>query len=183
MTELTVGDAILRLVQGNITSQPVDAIVNAANASLSGGGGVDGAIHRAGGPEILAECRQIVRRQGRLPTGEAVITTAGRMSAKYVVHTVGPIWGGGNSGEDELLANAYRNSLTLAAEHGCRTVAFPSISTGAYCFPIARAARIALRALIDTMPTVDVDEVCMMLFAARDLDVYAAALDEVADHL
>ena len=180
MTELKVGDAVLRLVQGDITVQAVDAIVNAANSSLMGGGGVDGAIHRAGGPDILAECKQIVTRQGRLPAGEAVITTAGRMPSKHVVHTVGPIWGGGSRNEDPLLANAYRNSLTLAAEHGCRTVAFPSISTGVYSFPIDRAARIALRTLIDTIPTVDVDEVRMTLFAARDLGVYAAALDEVA---
>jgi len=180
MTELKIGDATLRLVQGDITVQEVDAIVNAANSSLMGGGGVDGAIHRAGGPDILAECKQIVARQGRLPTGQAVITTAGRMPAGHVVHTVGPIWRGGRSNEEALLADAYRNSLALAAEHGCRTVAFPSISTGVYAFPIDRAARIALRTLIDEAPRHHLDEIRMVLFGTRALEVYAAALDEVA---
>ena len=180
MTELTVGNATLRLVQGDITTEAVDAVVNAANSSLMGGGGVDGAIHRAGGPDILAECKQIVKRQGRLPTGEAVITTAGRMPSKHVVHTVGPIWRGGGSNEDGLLANAYRSSLTLAAESGCRTVAFPSISTGVYSFPIERAARIAIRTLVATLPSLDVDEARMVLFGSHDFDVYAATLDEVA---
>jgi O-acetyl-ADP-ribose deacetylase (regulator of RNase III) len=180
MTEHRVGDTALRLVQGDITVQEVDAIVNAANSSLMGGGGVDGAIHRAGGPAILEECRAIRQRQGRLPTGEAVITTAGRMPSKHVIHTVGPVWHGGGSNEDELLANAYRNSLALAGASGCRTVAFPSISTGVYSFPIERAARIALRTLIEGIPEHDLDEVRMVLFAAADLDVYAAALDEVA---
>jgi O-acetyl-ADP-ribose deacetylase (regulator of RNase III) len=180
MTELKVGKAILRLVQGDITREPVDAIVNAANSSLMGGGGVDGAIHRAGGPAILAECKAIVQQQGRLPTGQAAITTAGRMPSKHVVHTVGPVWHGGTSGEDALLADAYRNSLALAAAHGCRTVAFPSISTGAYGFPIERAARIALRTLIAEMPKHDLDEARMVLFGAQDLAVYEVALDEVA---
>ena len=180
MTELHVGTATLRLVQGDITVQKVDAIVNAANSSLMGGGGVDGAIHRAGGPDILAECRAIVARQGELPAGQAVITTGGRMAARHVVHTVGPVWQFGTRVEDETLEDAYRNSLTLAAEHGCRTVAFPSISTGAYGFPIERAARIALRTLIRTLPDIEVDEVRMVLFSPRDLDVYAAALDDVA---
>ena len=181
MTELEIADAVLRLVHGDITVQEVDAVVNAANPSLMGGGGVDGAIHRAGGPAILAECKQIVDRQGRLPTGQAVVTTAGRMPSKHVVHTVGPIWHGGGANEDERLADAYRNSLALAAQHGCRTVAFPSISTGVYAFPIERAARIALRTLVETLATVDVDEVRMVLFGPRDLDVYAVALDQVAE--
>jgi len=180
MTELRVADAALRLVQGDITVQEVDAVVNAANSSLMGGGGVDGAIHRAGGPAILAECREIVGRQGELPTGQAVITTAGNMPARHVVHTVGPIYQWGTHVEDELLEDAYRNSLVLAAEHGCRTVAFPSISTGVYSFPIERAARIALRTLIRAIPTVDVDEVRMVLFSAHDYDVYQLALDKVA---
>ncbi|MFW6108476.1 MAG: O-acetyl-ADP-ribose deacetylase [bacterium] len=181
MTELHVDDAVLRLVEGDITVQETDAVVNAANSSLMGGGGVDGAIHRAGGPEILAECKEIVKAQGRLPTGQAVITTAGRMPARHVVHTVGPVWHGGDSDEDTRLADAYRNSLTLAAENGCRTVAFPSISTGVYGFPIDRAARIALRTLIETLPTVDVAEARMVLFGTRDFETYAAALDEVAE--
>jgi len=180
MTTLPIGHTTLRLVQGDITVQEVDAVVNAANSSLMGGGGVDGAIHRAGGPDILAECKQIVARQGRLPTGEAVLTTAGRMPARHVVHTVGPVWHGGSRNEDALLANAYRNSLTLAAGSGCRTIAFPSISTGIYSFPIQRAARIALRTLAETIAAVDVDEVRMVLFSPRDLEVYARALDDVA---
>jgi len=180
MTELKVASATLRLVQGDITVQEVDAIVNAANSSLMGGGGVDGAIHRAGGPDILEECRAIVARQGELPAGQAVITTAGRMPSKHVVHTVGPVWQWGTRVEDELLEDAYRNSLVMAAESGCRTVAFPSISTGAYGFPIERAARIALRTLITEMPRHDLDEVRIVLFSAAALGVYAAALDKVA---
>ncbi len=180
MTELQIGATLLRLVQGDITVQAVDAIVNAANSSLMGGGGVDGTIHRAGGPDILAECKAIVAEQGRLPTGEAVITTAGHMPSKHVVHTVGPVWHGGERGEDKLLANAYRNSLALAAEHGCCSVAFPSISTGVYRFPIDRAARIALTTLADEIARHDLDEVRMVLFAASDLDVYAVALDGLA---
>jgi O-acetyl-ADP-ribose deacetylase (regulator of RNase III) len=180
MTEHRVGDTVLRLVQGDITVQEVDAVVNAANSSLMGGGGVDGAIHRAGGPAILEECKAIRQRHGRLPTGEAVITTAGRMPARHVIHTVGPVWHGGGSNEDELLASAYRNSLALAVANGCRTVAFPSISTGVYSFPIERAARIALRTLAEEIPSLDLDEARMVLFAAADLDVYAAALDAVA---
>jgi len=176
MTEIHIGNTLLSLVQGDITVQAVDAIVNAANSGLMGGGGVDGAIHRAGGGVILEACKAIVASQGRLPAGEAVITTAGRMPAKHVVHTVGPVWRGGNSGEDALLANAYRNSLALAAAKGCRTVAFPSISTGVYRFPISRAARIALSTLTDEIPKHDLDEVRMVLFDAMTLDVYAREL-------
>src|SRR5678815_4115330 len=119
----------IELIKGDITKIKVDAIVNAANSSLMGGGGVDGAIHRAGGPAILAECKKIVDRQGRCKTGEAVITTAGNLPAKYVIHTVGPVWNGGNDNEREKLANCYSNSLRLAVEHSCKTVAFPNIST------------------------------------------------------
>ncbi len=180
MTELTVSDGTLRLVQGDITKEKVGAIVNAANSSLMGGGGVDGAIHRAGGSAILAECKEIVNEQGRLPTGEAVITTAGDMPSKHVVHTVGPVWGGGEKGEDGLLASAYRNSLKVAADNDCKTVAFPSISTGVYAFPIERAARIALRTIIEEMPKHDFDEVRMVLFSDSDFQTYQDALDEVA---
>ncbi len=132
----------VNIIQGDITKMMVDAVVNAANSSLLGGGGVDGAIHRAGGPQILEECRKIRNRQGSCPTGQAVITTGGRLLARYVIHTVGPVWNGGGHGEDGLLADAYRNSLALAVAHGCQTVAFPNISTGVYRFPADRAARI-----------------------------------------
>jgi len=132
----------VNIIQGDITKMMVDAVVNAANSSLLGGGGVDGAIHRAGGPQILEECRKIRNRQGSCPPGQAVITTGGRLLARYVIHTVGPVWNGGGHGEDGLLADAYRNSLALAVAHGCQTVAVPNISTGIYRFPADRAARI-----------------------------------------
>lgn len=133
----------IQLLQGDITRIPADAIVNAANSALRGGGGVDGAIHRAGGPAILAECRQI----GHCPTGGAVITTAGELPAHYVIHAVGPVWQGGNNGEDELLASAYRTSLQLALSKGLKRVSFPNISTGTYGFPRKRAAQIAIGAV------------------------------------
>ena len=182
MTELKLGNTTLRLVQGDITTQEVDAIVNAANSSLMGGGGVDGAIHRAGGPAILEECKQIVARQGRLPAGQAVATTAGRMPATYVIHTVGPIWRGGSANEDQTLASAYRNSLRVATEKGCRTIAFPSISTGAYGFPIERAARIALSTIIQEIPNHHFDEVRMVLFAPHDFQTYSNALARLAQN-
>jgi O-acetyl-ADP-ribose deacetylase (regulator of RNase III) len=131
------------VIKDDITRQAVDAIVNAANSSLLGGGGVDGAIHRAGGPAILEACKEIRNRQGGCATGEAVLTTGGNLKAKYVIHTVGPVWRGGSQGEDELLASAYRNSLQLAVEHHVKTIAFPNISTGVYGFPKGRAAEIA----------------------------------------
>jgi O-acetyl-ADP-ribose deacetylase (regulator of RNase III) len=133
----------IELLQGDITRVSVDAIVNAANSSLSGGGGVDGAIHRAGGPAIMEDCRKIVATQGGCKTGQAVITTAGMLKAKFVIHTVGPVWNGGRKGEAQLLAGCYRNSLQLALDHQCRSIAFPNISTGVYGYPKAEAARIA----------------------------------------
>jgi O-acetyl-ADP-ribose deacetylase (regulator of RNase III) len=136
---------MLQLVQGDITKMQVDAIVNAANTSLLGGGGVDGAIHRAGGAAILEECQKIRAKQGGCKVGEAVITTAGRLPSKYVIHTVGPVWNGGNSNEESLLSAAYFNSLTLAIDNGVQTIAFPNISTGIYGFPKDRAAGIAIR--------------------------------------
>lgn len=170
----------LTLVQGDITKQAVDAIVNAANSALLGGGGVDGAIHRAGGPAILAGCREIRRTRypDGLPAGQAVITTGGRLPARHVIHTVGPVWHGGRQGEPALLADAYRNSLALAVAEGLRTVAFPSISTGVYGYPVDRAARVALdtiRAFIDSRPNA-LDEVRMVLFSAGDLKAYQQAL-------
>ena len=137
----------IRLIKGDITQLHVDAIVNAANSSLLGGGGVDGAIHRAGGPDILEECRKIVARQGGCKTGEAVITTAGKMPAKFVIHTVGPVWNGGIRNEEELLARCYSNALQLAVGNGCRTIAFPNISTGIYGFPKEKAAQISVQAV------------------------------------
>jgi O-acetyl-ADP-ribose deacetylase len=132
------------LSQGDITKLKVDAIVNAANASLMGGGGVDGAIHRAGGPVILEECRKIVARRGRCDTGEAVITSGGNLPARFVIHTVGPVWHGGKSNEPQLLRNAYANSLKLAVDYEIETIAFPNISTGVYGYPKNLAARIAI---------------------------------------
>ena len=165
----------LRAELGDITTYDVDAIVNAANTSLLGGGGVDGAIHRAGGPSILEECRAIVARQGRCPTGEAVITGAGRLPARHVIHTVGPIWSDQPDAEsDRLLAAAYTNSLGLAVGHGCRTVAFPNISTGVYGFPKERAADVAIRAV--TATAWNLDEVVFVCFDDENLSLYADRL-------
>ena len=142
---ITPGSPLV-LYQGDITQVAVDAIVNAANSSLLGGGGVDGAIHRAGGPEILEACQAIRARQGSCPPGEAVITTAGRLPARYVIHTVGPIWQDGKHDEAEVLANCYQNSLQLALDHQCKTIAFPNISTGVYGYPKDKAAQVAVQA-------------------------------------
>ena len=167
----------LLLIQGDITEQTTDAIVNAANSSLMGGGGVDGAIHRAGGPAILEECKQIVSRQGRLPAGKAVLTGGGNLKAKHVIHTVGPIWRGGHEGEPELLASAYGESLQLAAAHGMGSVSFPSISTGAYGYPAEQAAVIALQTVLDFLAQQSpLREVTFVLFDARTLRTYQDAL-------
>ncbi|MDD5938013.1 MAG: O-acetyl-ADP-ribose deacetylase [Clostridiales bacterium] len=163
----------ISITQGDITVFPADAIVNAANTSLLGGGGVDGAIHRAAGPQLLAECRTL----GGCPTGEARITKGYRLPAKYVIHTPGPVWHGGGHGEADLLARCYRNSLLLADSHGCVSVAFPSISTGVYHFPIAQAAVIALTAIRDTLKECrNVKEVTMVCFSARDRSIYESSL-------
>ena len=169
--------ATLELVQGDITGQQVDAIVNAANSGLRGGGGVDGAIHRAGGPEIMQECRRI----GGCPTGKAVTTTAGRLPALHVIHAVGPVYRDGSSGEADLLASAYRSSLALAVENGLRSVAFPSISTGAYGYPIRDAARVALRTVRHYLAehAGSLDLVRFVLFTQADYEVYADALREL----
>ena len=184
MTEIKIKQTLLRLVQGDITTQTVDGIVNAANNSLLGGGGVDGAIHRAGGPDILIECRRI--RQTRyptgLPTGQAVSTTGGQLPARRVIHTVGPVWHGGGAGEAELLADCYRNSLQVAVEDGLRTVAFPSISTGIYGYPVAQAADVALsaiKAFIEAQPD-KLEEVRMVLFSTYDLDSYRTTLEKLS---
>ena len=167
----------LSLLQGDITRQSTDAIVNAANSGLMGGGGVDGAIHRTGGPAILEECKQIVSRQGRLPTGEAVITTGGNLKARHVIHTVGPVWHGGQSGEPELLASAYRQSLRVAVANGLKSVSFPSLSTGAYGYPVSLAAAVALETVIDFLHQQEsLEEVVFVLFDDATYQKYGQAL-------
>jgi O-acetyl-ADP-ribose deacetylase (regulator of RNase III) len=166
----------IELILGDITHQDVDAIVNAANTTLLGGGGVDGAIHRAGGPAILAECRRL----GGCATGDAKITTGGRLTARHVIHTVGPVYRDGRHREPELLASAYRRSLEVASEHGLRRIAFPSISTGAYGYPIRDAARVALRTVAEYLRgQADIELVRFVLFSDGDLAVY----DEVATEI
>ena len=165
----------LEALQGDITKQAVDAIVNAANTTLLGGGGVDGAVHRAAGPELLKECRRI----GGCPTGEARITQGHRLPAKYVIHTVGPVWGGGQRGEPALLRSCYVNALRLAAERGLRSIAFPSISMGAYRYPVERAAEIAVttvRAALGTATSIAL--VRFVCFSEADLEVYRRLLGE-----
>jgi O-acetyl-ADP-ribose deacetylase (regulator of RNase III) len=180
--EVIINQARLAIIQGDITRQATDAIVNAANPGLMGGGGVDGAIHRAGGQAILEECRQIVARQGRLPTGQAVITTGGSLTAKHVIHTVGPIWRGGNKGEATLLESAYRESLKLAAEQKLNSVSFPSISTGVYGYPVAEAAGVAIRTVASFLSgqATPVKEVVFVLFDPVTYQAYHSALEEVA---
>ena len=163
----------IKLIFGDITKLEVDAIVNAANSSLMGGGGVDGAIHRAGGPTILAECREIVARCGRCEAGRAVITSGGNLPAKFVIHTVGPVWRGGNNNEAELLEKAYLNSLKLAVENGIETIAFPNISTGVYGFPKEKAAEIAIRTVSEFLSTNDqIKQVYFVCFDQENFDLY-----------
>jgi len=180
MRRLTVGQSAIELVRGDITQQDTDAIVNAANSSLLGGGGVDGAIHSAGGPAILAECKKL----GGCATGDAKITTGGKLKAKYVVHAVGPVYRDGKHGEAELLASAYRRSLEMAADNGVTTIAFPSISTGAYAFPIAQAARIATETVVRFLRTLaQIKLARFVLFSDADLGTYERALAETAAKL
>lgn len=155
----------IEIIKADITKIAVDCIVNAANSSLLGGGGVDGAIHRAGGSAILADCRKIIARQGGCAVGEAVITTAGKLPSKYVIHTVGPVWNGGKHNEENLLANCYTNSLQLAVDHHCKSIAFPNISTGIYRFPKALAATIALKTTIDFLTkTTPIEKLAFICF-------------------
>ncbi len=181
-TEITINQTRLSFIQGDITRQETDSIVNAANSSLMGGGGVDGAIHRVGGPSILEDCKQIVARQGRLPTGKAVITTGGNLKARHVIHTVGPVWYGGSSGEAELLASAYRESLKLAAEYNLTSISFPSISTGAYSYPVTEAAKIAIEAVISFIREgeTSLKEVVFVLFDSVTFETCSTILTEIA---
>lgn len=183
MTEKTLvftyGDSRLQILQGDITEQDTHAIVNAANSSLLGGGGVDGAIHRAGGPEILEACKRIRARQGTCPPGEAVITPGGRLKARYIIHTVGPVWKGGGRGETDTLKRAYTNVLRLAAENHIRSLSFPAISTGVYRFPKTEAARIALATTRDFIEETPLEEIRFILFSPEDYGIYERNYREI----
>ncbi|MCA9247081.1 MAG: O-acetyl-ADP-ribose deacetylase [Planctomycetales bacterium] len=172
------GQQMIELVEGDITAQRVDAIVNAANSRLAGGGGVDGAIHRHGGPRIMQETDRLY--PDGCPTGSAVVTGAGNLAAKHVIHAVGPFWSGGRRGEAELLASAYRRCLELARENDCASIAFPSLSTGAYRYPIDQAARVALGTVFDHLADAPaVQLVRFVLFSAGPFAAFAAALEEL----
>lgn len=168
----------IELQKGDITKLKVDAIVNAANSSLLGGGGVDGAIHRAGGPEILEECQKIRTRQGGCEVGEAVITTAGKLNAKFVIHTVGPIWKGGNSHEAEKLSLCYLNSLKIASEYHLKTIAFPNISTGIYGYPVEEAANIAINT-VRKAQSPDIEKVIFVCFNEENFKLYEEKLRKI----
>ena len=179
---LLIGAARIELVQGDLTKDDSEVIVNAANSGLMGGGGVDGAIHRAGGPALLEECRKIVAERGRLPAGQAVITSGGRLPARFVIHTVGPVYSG-KPRDAELLANCHAESLKLAAARGLSSVAFPAISTGVYGYPVEEAAPVALRAVADFLkknPDGPVRRVRFVLFSAGALEAFDAALAVMA---
>jgi O-acetyl-ADP-ribose deacetylase (regulator of RNase III) len=182
--EAKVNKTKVSVIQGDITKQATDAIVNAANSSLMGGGGVDGAIHRAGGPAILEECKKIVGRQGRLPTGKAVITTGGNLKARHVIHTVGPVWHGGSSRESELLRSAYYECLKLATENRLASISFPSISTGAYGYPVDEAAKTAVNTVISFLKeqATSLREVVFVLFDSRTYQSYCFALQNYLNH-
>jgi len=171
--EVKIGTSTLAIVEGDITREETDAIVNAANSGLRGGGGVDGAIHRAGGPAIMEECVKI----GRCPTGQAVITTGGNLKARHVIHTVGPVYSGGNRDEAGLLKSAYMESLKLASKKGLKSVSFPAISTGAYGYPLSEAARIALKTAIDYLKEhEEIELVRFVLFGKPMYDIFAEEL-------
>ena len=177
---ITIKNTVFSLIQGDITKQDTVAIVNAANSSLMGGGGVDGAIHRAGGAEIMKECRKFRKEKGTLPTGNAVLTTAGNMPTDFVIHTVGPMWRGGRSKEPEILRNCYRNVLTLAQKEKIKSISFPSISTGIYGYPIDKASKIALTTVIEYIDRLAFfDEIRFVLFTENDLEVYKNSLNKL----
>ena len=182
--EVTVNKTKISMLQGDITRQATDAIVNAANSSLMGGGGVDGAIHRAGGPAILEECKKIVARQGSLPAGKAVITAGGNLKARYVIHTVGPIWHGGSRNEAELLRSAYYECLKLATENNLASISFPSISTGAYGYPVDEAAKIAVSTAISFLKeqAMSLKDIVFVLFDSRTYQSYRSALQACPNH-
>jgi len=171
----------IRMVKGDITEQDADAIVNAANSTLMGGGGVDGAIHSKGGPRILEECKAIREKEWRtgLPIGKAVITSGGNLKARHVIHAVGPVWHGGKYGEPELLAEAYRNSLSLAVSKDLKTIAFPSISTGAYGYPIDKACEVALRTVREFLEADGLEMILFVLFSQSDLETYERTAKEI----
>lgn len=180
MRELRIGERVLALVRGDITTVPADAIVNAANSALVGGGGVDGAIHRAGGPAVMADLRRRYGPNRHCPTGSAVITAAGDLPARWVIHAVGPIWRGGGEGEPALLGSAYRTALRLAREAGARSVTLPSISTGIYGYPLEPVARIALEAARDHLAgETTVERVAFVLYSGESLAVFEDALAEL----
>ena len=179
---LEAGKSIQFHGPADITKETADAIVNAANSSLMGGGGVDGAIHRAGGPAILSECKQIVSEIGRLPAGKAVITTGGRLPARYVIHTVGPVYSSGKRGEAETLASCHRECIRLADEHEIKSLAFPAISTGAYGYPVEEAAQVAVSAVAKALHSAtNVKLVRFVLFDTATLDAYVAAAKTLRD--
>jgi len=182
MPEVKVRNTVLEVIQGDITALEVDIIVNAANSGLRGGGGVDGAIHRAGGPAIMAECDKIRQERGGCPTGEAVITTAGNLKASYVIHTVGPVWQGGHKDEESKLRACYRNSLKLAGEYKARSIAFPNISTGVYGYPKEQAAETALSEVISYLEQNDttLEKVIFVCFDDVNYQMYRDGLTQAA---
>lgn len=173
------GGKLIRFIRNDITKQDTEAVVNAANPSLLGGGGVDGAIHRVGGPSVLEECKKIRLEIGRCNPGEAVITAGGNLKAKYVIHTVGPIWDGGTNNEDERLKECYINSLKIADENGIKSISFPSISTGAYGYPIEKAASIAIKTVLEYIKEIKVEEVRFVLFSNLDLEQYLDTFNQL----
>ncbi len=182
MVKAKVKETLLQAIQGDITREKADAIVNAANLSLMGGGGVDGAIHHAGGPAIVEECRTIVSEQGRLPAGQAVITTGGKLPAKHVIHTVGPVWRGGNGGEEVTLASCYTECLKLASANRIKSISFPAISTGVYGYPLEPAARIAIGSVIKYLNanSTSIEQVRFVLYDTNAYNIYAAEFAKIS---
>jgi len=172
--------SVIEIIKSDITKLSVDAVVNAANSSLMGGGGVDGAIHRAGGKIILEQCQNIIKSIGRCNTGEAVVTTAGNMPSKFVIHTVGPVWNNGKYNEPFLLQNCYKNSLNLLLKHNLKTIAFPSLSTGAYRFPIEQASKVAIKSVYNVIKQNinKIEKVYFVCFSQKDFEIYKKEFKE-----